>query len=205
MCNLTLHFSVEGLAHALAAAAPSLSVEHTAVVCRYFPRGSMELLLRHAPTIVSFKCVYGDVRAHCVTNPDLKLLFKAQGPALAELVLTPVDAATARPPQMQGCGYRWLAKHCTGLRRLELPLAGDRKGQLIPRLCTSALESLTLRDVPQHVSVSILEDLLRRAPRLRLLRVYGWVHSQSVDGQRDLEARLCAAAAAMRQLDVELT
>jgi hypothetical protein len=49
----------------------------------------MELLLSVVPNVERFVCQYGKVRAHNISNPDLKLLFKTRGSSLRELSLNP--------------------------------------------------------------------------------------------------------------------
>jgi len=169
-------------------------VEAAHVRCRYFPRGSMALLLEARPRISSLVCLCGPVRAHNITNPDLKLLFQTCGRDLTVLKLQPLQndahAHSHYPPKMEGCGYRWLAKHATNLQILELSLAHDTKFQLIPRLKTDALRELTLRDFPDGgvEAESLFEAFIRRCPRLVLLRVVG-----AADVVRDMVGSACAS------------
>mmetsp|Transcript_28683 Transcript_28683/g.67797 ORF Transcript_28683/g.67797 Transcript_28683/m.67797 type:complete len:229 (-) Transcript_28683:179-865(-) len=145
--------------------------EQCRVVCSVFPRGSMAALIEQVPSIVSFRCSYGPIFAAQLSNPDLKLLVKTMGKQLAELVLSPTP--DARPLKLQGCGYRWVAKHATCLRRLEITLGMDRKRQLIPRLNTQFLETLVLHDVGDHVSRETLRALVQRSPNLSSLTLIG--------------------------------
>ena len=77
------------LALSAAIAAAKQPLKTTKVQCGFFPRGSMELLLSAVPNVESFACQYSRVRAHNISNPDLKLLFKTRGSSLRELMLTP--------------------------------------------------------------------------------------------------------------------
>lgn len=137
-----------------------------------FPRGSIPALLARAPGLAGFECTYGRVLAQHLQNPELKQLVRFRAAHLREFSMTPADTG-ARPPRLQGCGYRNLARHATQLVRLSVSLAGDARAQLVPALETAALEHLELYDVGACTSVDAVCGLLARAPRLATARLHG--------------------------------
>jgi hypothetical protein len=143
------------------------------VVSKFFPRGSMELLLKHFPHIESFEHRFGAVSKYNLQNPDLKLLVKSCGANdLRHLIIhADVECENAREPRLQGCGFRWLAKHCEQLETLVMPLTFDVKKQLIPRLKTSKLRRLTLTNVGSNVDKDALKQLIQNSPKLSIIEV----------------------------------
>eukprot|EP01043_Picozoa_sp_COSAG02_P001912 COSAG02_NODE_42_length_46522_cov_109.704478_25_plen_104_part_00 len=76
---------------------------------------------------------------------------------------------------MQGCGYRWLAKHCTALQTLQISLSEDKKRQLICRLRVDEMHVLTLHDgALSDQQAEPLCRLIGRAAQLRSVRLIGW-------------------------------
>eukprot|EP00808_Paulinella_micropora_P021730 g10202.t1 len=155
----------------------------TALSCGFFPRGAMALVLAACPNITSFTCHYGTKAKDNLTNPDLKLLLKTRHKNLRCLRLSPVSE-NARAPKLQGCGYRWLAKHATALIELEITLEFDRKQQLLPRLSTTHLQHLTLHDVDTTYAAEVAA-LLDRAPQLQLT-----IRCRSLDQKKELQRQL---------------
>lgn len=181
----------------LRAVIESNATEHiTSVMCSYFPRGSMDVLLTSFPNINSFTCHYGGVLSRNLQNPELKLLMKTAGPRLRKLCIKPSqdtgDGSRVPRIKFQGCGYRWIAKHATALNFLEISLCNDIKQQLIARLKTSALETLILYDAKNNLNMDDLKCLLGRSPNLKHLHVYG-----STPQQKDCER-------GMKKSDTEL-
>ena len=86
---------------------------------------------------------------------------------------------------MQGCGYRWLAKHCIALRHLELSLSEDRKCQLVARLRVNELQTLTLHDGALSAQqADPLCQLISRATQLQVVRLIGWDTHTAAEVQR---------------------
>ena len=165
------------------------------VTCSYFPRGSMEILLDKTVNsipnlqLTRFVAYCGNTMTHNVTNPDLKFLFKTCGTQLQELRILPKDEMQEGDDEkkkkkkhplfvhkMEGCGYRWLAKHVTNLSTLELSLFHDQqKKQLLPSLQTTNLQSLTLRDMDADTDMLLYKDqiidVIKRSPKLSKVRI----------------------------------
>uniref|UniRef100_A0A7S3V1U3 Uncharacterized protein n=2 Tax=Aplanochytrium stocchinoi TaxID=215587 RepID=A0A7S3V1U3_9STRA len=143
------------------------------VECSQFPRGSVEIILPILGELKSFVHKYGAVNVHNLQNPDLKLLVKSHGKTLEEIIISPDDKIVdACPPKLQGCGYRWLTRHCISLRKLEITLLFDVKRQLLERINVDALEEVKLRDAIKTLSAKELEAFVTRCPKLKLIEVY---------------------------------
>ena len=143
--------------------------------CELFPRGSVESLQPYLCPLQTFHHSYGPVSVRNLQNPDLKLLVKSHGNTLRSIHIAPSKhyAHSAVSPKLQGCGYRALAKHCTRLKELALPIGYDVKKQLLPRIHVAHLERIILYDVPRSVTAKEIRAFVKRCPRLEALEVHG--------------------------------